>query len=484
MGLSPLSEATTVASALSPAQVPVVGTVPEDAIAAIGAFAILVLLGISAFFSSSEIAMFSLAKHRVEALVDDGVRGAETLAELKGDPHRLLVTILVGNNIVNIAMSSLATGLLVVLGASQGQAVAFATFGITALVLLFGESAPKSYAVENTESWALRIAKPLKLAEYTLLPLVVLFDYLTRVVNSITGGRSAIETSYVTRDEIQDMIETGEREGVIEEDEREMLQRIFRFNNTIAKEVMTPRLDMEAVSKESTPREAIERCIQSGHARMPVYEGSLDNVVGVVALRDLVRHVDYGETDGASTLDSFIEETLHVPESKNVDELLAEMRKDRIHMVIVIDEFGTTEGLITMEDMVEEIVGEILEGEEEEPIEFVDDDTVLVRGEVNIEDVNEALDIELPEGEEFETIAGFIFNRAGRLVEEGEELCYDGVKIGIESVENTRILEARLVKTTPNAGQGVGRDGETEPDVRTETETNVDAETGEVTVED
>ncbi|WP_440006868.1 hemolysin family protein [Halomicrococcus sp. SG-WS-1] len=410
----------------------------------LGVLAIVVLIGLSAFFSSSEIAMFSLAKHRVDALVEDEVPGAKTVAALKDDPHRLLVTILVGNNIVNIAMSSIATGLLA-LYLNQGQAVAVATFGITALVLLFGESAPKSYAVENTESWALRIGKPLKYSEYLLLPLVVLFDRLTRIVNRVTGGRSAIETSYVTRDEIQDMIETGEREGVIEEDEREMLQRIFRFNNTIAKEVMTPRLDMTAVPKDASIQKAIETLVQSGHERVPVYEGSLDNVIGVIHIRDLVREQQYGEASGFD-LDDVIQPTLHVPESKNVDELLTEMRENRMQMVIVIDEFGTTEGLVTMEDMVEEIVGDILEGEEEEPIEYVDEDTIIVRGELNIDEVNEALDIELPEGEEFETIAGFIFNRAGRLVEEGENIDYDGTRLHVEQVENTRIMKARITR--------------------------------------
>ncbi|WP_433628828.1 hemolysin family protein [Halomicrococcus sp. NG-SE-24] len=410
----------------------------------LGVLAIVVLIGLSAFFSSSEIAMFSLAKHRVDALVEDEVPGAKTVAALKDDPHRLLVTILVGNNIVNIAMSSIATGLLA-LYLNQGQAVAVATFGITALVLLFGESAPKSYAVENTESWALRIGKPLKYSEYLLLPLVILFDRLTRIVNRVTGGRSAIETSYVTRDEIQDMIETGEREGVIEEDEREMLQRIFRFNNTIAKEVMTPRLDMTAVPKDASIQKAIETLVQSGHERVPVYEGSLDNVIGVIHIRDLVREQQYGEASGFD-LDDVIQPTLHVPESKNVDELLTEMRENRMQMVIVIDEFGTTEGLVTMEDMVEEIVGDILEGEEEEPIEYVDEDTIIVRGELNIDEVNEALDIELPEGEEFETIAGFIFNRAGRLVEEGENIDYDGTRLHVEQVENTRIMKARITR--------------------------------------
>jgi putative hemolysin len=362
---------------------------------------------------------------------------------LKSDPHRLLITILVGNNLVNIAMSSIATGVAAIY-LTQGQAVAVATFGITAIVLLFGESAPKSYAVENTESWALRISGGLKLAEYVLLPLIVIFDYLTRIVNKVTGGRSAIETSYVTRDEIQELIETGEREGVIEEDEREMLQRIFRFNNTIAKEVMTPRLDVTGVASDATVQEAIQASINSGHARLPVYEGSLDNVIGVVNIRDLVRDLEYGENEDDLELQDLINPTLHVPESKSVDELLKEMRENRMHMVVVIDEFGTTEGIVTMEDMTEEIVGEILEGGEEEPIQFVDETTAVVRGEVNIDELNDALHIELPEGEEFETIAGFIFNRAGRLVEEAETFSYADVELTVEEIENTRIKKARV----------------------------------------
>ena len=426
---------------------PSVGDIPlsRGTVALLGGAAIFALLGLSAFFSSSEIAMFSLPSHRVESLATDGLPGAETLEDLKDDPHRLLVTILVGNNIVNIAMSSIATGLLAIY-VSQSLAVFVATFGITALVLLFGESAPKSYAVENTESWALRIARPLKLSEYLLLPLIVTFDYLTRQVNRVTGGRSEIESTYVTREEIRDIIETGERAGVLEEDEREMLQRIFRFTGTIAKEIMTPRLDMEAVSKDATIDEAIQACVQSNHTRLPIYDGSLDNVLGVVHLSDLIRDYTYGARDDVE-LEDLIQETLHVPESKNVDDLLTEMRETRMHMVIVIDEFGTTEGIVTMEDITEEIVGEILQSGEEEPVEIVDDRTAILKGEVNIDEVNESLDVDIPEGEEFETLAGFIFNRAGRLVEEGETIEYDGLDIYVERVENTRILKARLVKT-------------------------------------
>ena len=412
-------------------------------IAWLGLLVVLALLVLSAFFSSSEIAMFAFPNHRLEAVVAEGKPGSKTLKSLKQDPHRLLVAILVGNNLVNIAMSSIATGLLAFLLGNQSQAVFIATFGITALVLLFGESAPKSYAVDNTESWALRIARPLKFAEVLLWPLVVLFDYLTRVVNKVTGGRAAIEEGYVTRQEIREIIETGEREGVLDEEEREMLQRTLRFNRTIAKEVMTPRLDMTAVEKNASMDEAIETCIQSGHDRLPVYEGSLDNVLGIVEITDLVRDRHYSIEEELD-LETLIEPTLHVPESKNVDELLREMREERLNMVIVIDEFGTTEGLVTIEDLVEEIVGEILEGGEKEPIEIIDDDTALVRGEVNIDDVNDRLGIDLPEGEEFETIAGFVFNRAGRLVDQGESIEYDGLGIRVEQVDNTRIIAVRL----------------------------------------
>jgi len=456
MGLSPTASAAGVGY---PAQITDVVPVTDTTVTIGGSIAILVLIGLSAFFSSSEIAMFSLARHRVEALVEDGIPEARAVQDLKSDPHRLLITILVGNNIVNIAMSSIATGVFAIY-LSQGKAVLAATFGITTLVLLFGESAPKSYAVENTESWALRIARPLKYSELVLMPLVIVFDYLTRVINRVTGGRSAIETTYVTRDEIQNMIQTGEREGVIEEEERQMLQRIFRFNRTIAKEVMTPRLDMTAVPKDADIDEAIETCVQSDHERIPIYEGNLDNIIGVVTLRDLIREKHYGE--GGGDLTDVVQPTLHVPESKNVDELLEEIQENRMRMVIVIDEFGTTEGLITLEDMVEEIVGDILEGDEEEPFEFVADDVVIVRGEVNIDEVNEVLELDLPEGEEFETLAGFIFNRAGRLVEEGETIDYDGITIRIEQVDNTRIMSARITIHDEEDGEEIADEAEAE----------------------
>ncbi|QSG13320.1 Hemolysins or related protein containing CBS domains [Halapricum desulfuricans] len=466
MGISALAAASRAGIELY--TVPIVGVeLSQTVVTAIGILMILFLLVGSGFFSSSEIAMFSLPPHQVDAMVEQGRRGANAVKSLKDDPHRLLVTILVGNNMVNITMSSISTT-IVGFYLDAGTAVIVSSLGITSMVLLFGESAPKSYAVENTELHARRVAPPLKVVGKVLLPLIAVFDYLTRQVNKITGGRSEIESTYVTRDEIRNMIKTGEREGVLDEEEREMLHRTLRFNNTIAKEVMTPRLDVTAVSKDADIAEAIETCIQSGHARLPVYEGSLDNVIGVVHIRDLVRDLNYGENEQLE-LSDLIDPTLHVPESKNVDDLLKEMRENRMHMVVVIDEFGTTEGIVTMEDLTEEIVGEILEGSEEEPIEFVDSDTAIVKGEVNIEEVNEALSIDIPEGEEFETLAGFIFNRVGRLVEEGEIIAYDGVEIRVEQVENTRIMKARISRIDEVEIDSDGDRDETDDDKSGET---------------
>lgn len=422
---------------------PIVGVeLSQTAVTVIGIGMILLLLIGSGFFSSSEIALFSLPAHQIDAMVEQGSRGAQAVKSLKEDPHRLLVTILVGNNMVNITMSSISTT-IVGFYFDAGTAVLVSSLGITSMVLIFGESAPKSYAVENTELHARRVARGLKVVEKVLWPLITLFYYLTSLVNRVTGGSPSIESTYVTRDEIRNMIKTGEREGILDEEERRMLQRALRFTDASAKEVMTPRLDMAAISRDASVEEAIKNCIQSGHARLPVHADSLDNVIGVFDIRDLedTNYDDFAD----HTVEEVVNPTLHVPESKNVDDLLSEMRDNRMHMVVVIDEFGATEGLITMEDVLEEIVGEILVGDEEQPIEFVGDDTVLVNGSVNIHEVNEALGIVLPEGGEFETIAGFMFNRAGRLVEQGEKFDYENVALRAEQVEDTRIQKVRVI---------------------------------------
>ena len=406
-----------------------------------GGLAFLILMGLSAFFSSSEIAMFSLAKHRIDALVEEGAEEAERVQALRENPHRMLVTILVGNNLANIAMSSIATGLLAMYF-PPSESVLIATFGVTSLVLLFSESAPKSYAVANPESWALRIARPIQATQTVLYPVVVVFDHLTRLVNRATGGQPTIESAYITRTELLELVEAGERQGVLEETEGEIIEQTLKFTSTIANEVMVPRADIEAVRTTESVDEALERCVSTGHRRLPVYDGDFETVLGIVTLNDLVEERHFGAHD--TDLTGLVRPTEIVPETKPIGDLLAEMQRDRIEMVMVIDEFGSIGGLITIEDILEELVGEILRPAEELPIEIVDETTALVLGDVAIEAVNDALGTEFPTENAYETIAGLLLEQAGQLLAEGETVSAFGVKMTPIRVESGRILKVRI----------------------------------------
>ncbi len=418
----------------------VVPDLPQEAVTTVSLVALVVLLLLSGFFASSEIAIFSLGDARISTLVEEQKRGASTLSVLKSSPRRLLVTILVGNNIANIAMASITTGLL---GAylAPGESVIVSTFGVTAVVLLFGESAPKSYAVANSESWALRIAHPLRAVQYVMYPLVEVFDRLTRLVNRVLGGGGDFEAAYVTRSEIRELIEAGQREGVLTDEEHRMLQRLLRFRNRTAKETMVPRLDVAAVDADAGLAAAIEACLDSGYTQLPIYEDTLDTVVGVVHVKDLLAAT---RSESPPTLRAIAEEPYVVPESKDVDDLLAELRAERRNLAVVVDEFGTTAGIVTIEDIVEEIIGEVLSEHEGVPIRWVSESVALVRGELNVHAVNEALGTDLPEEGGYESVAGLVLDRAGRLVEEGESVTDDGTRLVVETTDNNRILEIRV----------------------------------------
>jgi len=423
--------------------------VPQGTITGVGILAVLVLVLFSAFFASAEIAIFSLGDHRIGALVDEGVSGAATLSALKSDPRRLLVTILVGNNIANIGMSSITTGLLGFYF-TPGESVLIATFGVTSLVLLLGETAPKSYGVEHSEEWSLRIARPLRVVQVGLYPLVELFDALTRIVNRIMGSEGDFEAAYVTRAEVREVITAGQRAGVFTDDEHRMLQRLLRFRNRIVKETMVPRRDVVAVDADADLDAAVSACLDRGFTQLPVYEDVLDSVVGTVHILDLI---EARGRDGETSLRSVATEPYVVPETKEVDELLTELRAERARMAVVVDEFGATAGIVTIEDIVEEIIGEVLAETESPPIRWLDEDTVLVRGELNVHTANEALGTDLPESAGFESIAGLLMHEAGRLVGEGECVTHGGVRFVVETAEHNRILEVRVeLSDTGTAG--------------------------------
>jgi putative hemolysin len=414
--------------------------VSQGAITGLGILAVVVLILFSAFFASAEIAIFSLEDHRIGTLAAENTPGAATLSALKSDPRRLLVTILIGNNIANIGMSSITTGLLAFYF-TPGESVLVATFGVTSLVLLFGETAPKSYGVEHSESWALRTARPLRVVQTVLYPFVELFDVLTRVVNRLLGSEGNLETAYVTRAEVEEVITAGRRAGVFTDEEHRMLQRLLRFRNRVVKETMVPRRDVVAIAADADVDAAVDTCLDGGFTELPVYEDVLDTVVGTVHLLDLI---DARERDEETSLRSVAAEPYVVPESKEVDDLLDELRSERRRMAIVVDEFGATAGIVTIEDIVEEIIGEVLTETESPPIRRLDDDTVIVRGELNVHEANEALGTEFPEAGEFESVAGLLISQTGRLVGEGEGVTYDDVRLTVETAENNRILEVRV----------------------------------------
>jgi CBS domain containing-hemolysin-like protein len=403
-----------------------------------GTALVVVLLGVSAFFSGSEIALFSLAPHRVGSLRESTDPRARTLARLREDPHRLLVTILVGNNLVNITMTSVATALLVA-SLGTGAAVPVATLLMAGLVLVFGEIAPKSYGVANAESLSLSVARPVSTAQTVLYPLVVLFDGLAGVVNRITGGERGIETPYVTREDLSALLRTGEAVGAIDEGEREMVEGVFDLSSTRAREVMVPRVDVVAVDVSASLDEVLEICSDRRLTRLPVYRGTLDHVVGIADIRDVERAAREG-----SSLEAVLHPTIQVPDTREIDDLLTEMQAERIPMVIVRDEFGETEGILTVEDILEEIVGEIFEVGEERRIRRTDTGLV-VRGDVTVGEVNDALDVHLPREGEFETVAGLINAELGRIGDIGDRVAVDDVTLVVDRVEGNRIRRVQVV---------------------------------------
>ncbi len=406
--------------------------------------ALVLLVGAAAFFAASEAAIVQMNRIRTRALAEKGIRSALGLQRLLENRNRTLTTVLIGSTFVLLAADSVATELFIASGIPH--AAVWSTVVMTIVILLFGEILPKTIAVGSGDRTALRLAPALTFVTRALAPLTALFLWITDGLIRIFGGTPNIGP-YVTEDDIKTLVNVGVEQNVLEEEERELIHSIIQFGDTIVVEVMTPRTDMVTVADTSSPRRALDLVIADGYSKLPVYEETIDNIVGVVHDRELLIALSNGSIANTS-LRTLMRPVVHVPQNKRVSELLREMQRGKFSLAIVLDEYGGTAGLVTMEELLEEIVGEIRDEHdegEEEPIRTIAEGESVVEAGTNIEDVNAALGISLPH-EEFETIGGYTVGLFGRLPREGEEIdAGDGVRLRVDRTRGRRILSVRVL---------------------------------------
>ena len=403
--------------------------------------ALVILLIGSGFFSASETSLMSLSKIRIRHMQEEGVKGAKLVASLIEDSNKLLSTILVGNNVVNIAATSISTSLFMTLLGSNGVPVATAV--MTVLVLLFGEITPKTIAANNSEKVAIFVSRPIKVIIFILKPVVWVFNLVTGVIFKILGVKDKSNQPYITEEELKTMVNVSHEEGVLEIEERQIINNVFQFGDMQAKEAMVQRLDMIAINSEDKYEEIIEMFKNEKFSRMPVYNESIDDIIGILNIKDIIFLSD--EEIQQFNIKDYIREPFFTYEFKKITQLLEEMKIEKSQMAIVVDEYGGTAGLITIEDLVEVIVGDIEDeyDEEEEEIQVIKEDEYIVDGSIKITDVNELIGVRL-ESEEFDSIGGYIIGHLRRFPEENEVIEVDNIKFCIESLDKNRIKKVRI----------------------------------------
>ncbi len=410
-----------------------------------------VLVLLSALFSLSETAITTVSRIKIKHMVDQKVRGSRSLQRLREYPSRLLGAVLIGNNVVNIGASSLATSMTIDYMTKIGLAgisysVGIATGIMTFVILVFAEIIPKTVAIRNSDRMALIAAPYIDLLSVVLQPIIQFLSWVSSPFIGLFGAKMPRQGPFLSREEIRLLLAISEKDIGIEEEEREMISSIFEFGSTVAREVITPRPDMICIDAGEKIEKAINLMIDSGHSRIPVYDGNLDNIIGVIYAKELLKVAGTGI--GEHNLRDFIRPVLVIPESKKVHELLHDMQGMRTHIAIIVDEYGTTRGLISIEDLMEEIVGEIHDEfeKEEKTFEQPDMNTWIVDARQGIFDVNKELGIKIPEGE-YDTLSGFVFSLLGKLPIVGDEVKYDDIAISVERIHKRRITRVKIVKT-------------------------------------
>ena len=400
---------------------------------------------LSAFFSSSETAFVSLQRIRVEHMVNNKVKGAERVARMIQRPEKFLSTVLLGNNFVNIAATALATFLAIRIWGEQ-WGILIATIGVTILLLVFCETTPKTIATQHAEKLSLIFARPIEILSWLLTPFVIVLSWIASGFTKMVGGTPA-PRSLVSDEEIRTMISVGHKEGTVEEAEAKMLHKVFDFGDRPASEAMVPRPEVVCIERGSKIADFLALYAESPLSRFPVFQENMDNVVGILSVKDVLMGLAKGTINNKSIIDELIRPAYFTPETKLINELFAEMQDRNYRMAVVVDEFGGTAGIVSLSRLVEEIVGPV--GDElaavEKEYEVINEHTFQIDGGMRIEETNEEMGLELPEGD-YETVAGFVLHLLGHIPTQGEQLRYKGLKLVITKMRGLKIEEILLTK--------------------------------------
>ncbi len=406
---------------------------------------LIICVCLTAFFCSSETAFLSLQKVKLEHMISTGVKGARRVSRTIERPEKLLAVVLLGINLANTAAAALGTMLAISIWGEEG--IIYATIGVTIIILIFAETTPKTFAAQHAERMAILYARPLDLIAWVLTPFVAALSWISAGFAKIIGG-APIPKSLASAEEIRTMISVGHKEGTVEEDEAKLLHKVFEFGDRPVYEVMVPRLEVVAIEQGSKLSDLLALYAEKPMSRFPVIKENMDNVVGILAVKDVLMALAKGTADEDSSIDELTRPAYFTPESKHTDELFAEMRDNNYRMCVVVDEYGGTAGIVSLSRLVEEIVGEV--GDEitglEKDYEIINEYTFQIDGSMRIDEANEEMELDLPEGEDYETVAGFILSLLGHIPKRNEQLRYKGLKMVITEMRGLKIEKIMLTK--------------------------------------
>lgn len=401
---------------------------------------LVVLIFLSAFFSSAETALTTVNKIRIRYLAERGNKAALIILKIIDEPEKMLSAILIGNNIVNLYASSLATTITIrVFGSSF---IGLITGVLTFIVLIFGEITPKTMATKNAEEMALFFSGIIYILMILLTPIIYIVNKAAKIVLRLLGTDMDKKTDIMTEEDLRTIVEVGHEDGIIEKEEKKIINNVFDFGNTVARDIMIPRIDMSFIDAEADYDELLEVFRRDRYTRIPVFKDSSDNVIGIINVKDLLL-IDRGKE---FNIRDYLREPLYTYEYKKTAELMLEMRKTFNSFAIVLDEYGVTAGMITLEDMLEEIVGEIrdeYDDDEEESIISLGKGEYLIDAAMNLDDINEALGLNLV-SEDYDSIGGLVMGMLDHLPKAKEEVEYEGIRMIVEKMEKARMSKIKL----------------------------------------